>query len=132
MRTTFYALTAAAVFVTTTAKADPGEIISIDDGALLVCRSYSTAQTMYALVANDRDDNVNGCWVVDPPMEVIVLQDGPRLSSITYRDLTTEAEIARMVASGASELMLERVRANPWSAWYQSPAWAFTEWLKPE
>ena len=50
--------------------------------------------------------NVNGCWVVDAPMEVIVLHDGPQISSITYREFTDETEIARMEARGAPDAVI--------------------------
>lgn len=112
-------------------SAEEPEIIPINDGQLIVCSTHAATQTIYALVANGQMQNVDGCWVVDPPIEVIVLHDGPQISSITYREFTDEDEIARMEARGAPETMIERARSNPWSPWYQRPAWAFTAWLEP-
>ncbi len=134
MRTTMFAISVAATLAATTVSAQNTEIIYIEEGSIIVCRSLSTAQTMYALVANDRVQNVGGCWAVDAPMEVIVLQDGPRFSSISYRTRITEEDVAEREAAGRTEAaahLRQMLEENPWSQWYRSPAWAFTAWLLP-
>lgn len=110
--------------------ANRGEIIAISDGSLILCSTYPAIQTMHALVASGQVQNLTGCWVVDAPLEVIVLQNGPTFSSITFREQTDDAELARMIERGAPADLVERVRQDPWSPWYQRPAWAFTEWLR--
>jgi len=87
---------------------------------------------MYAFAVRNEIQNLSGCWVVEAPMEIIVLQRGERLSSITYRQFRGEDAIARMVANGRAEDSIERVRENPWTPWYESPAWAFTAWVEPQ
>lgn len=111
--------------------ASRGEIIAISDGSLILCSTYPAIQTMHALVASGQVQNLTGCWVVDAPLEVIVLQNGPTFSSITFREQTDDAELARMIERGAPADLVERTRQDPWSPWYQRPAWAFTEWLRP-
>ncbi len=130
MKTSLISVTVTIVLAATTVLAEDPEIISISDGQLIVCSSYAATQTIYTLVANGQMENVADCWVVDAPMEAIILQGGPRISSITYREFTDDAEIARMVTRGASEAVVERARLNPWSPWYQQPAWAFSAWLE--
>jgi hypothetical protein len=116
---------------TSIGDAGRSETLSISDGSLILCTSYQAIQTMHALVANGQVQNLTGCWVVDAPLEVIVLQNGPTFSSITFREQTDDAELARMIERGAPADLVERLRQDPWSPWYQRPAWAFTEWLRP-
>jgi len=116
---------------TSIGDASRGETLSISDGSLILCSTYPAIQTMHALVASGQVQNLTGCWVVDAPLEVIVLQNGPTFSSITFREQTDDAELARMIERGAPADLVERLRQDPWSPWYQRPAWAFTEWLRP-
>jgi hypothetical protein len=134
MRTTLFAISAVATLAASTVSGQGTEIISINDGSIIVCRSLSAAQTMYVLVVNDQVQNVGGCWAVDAPMEVIVLQDGPRFSNISYRTRITEEDVAEREAAGRTEAaahLRQMLEENPWSPWYRSPAWAFTAWLQP-
>ncbi|UWP97866.1 hypothetical protein [Aliiroseovarius crassostreae] len=133
MRAKLLAISVAAALAATTVSAQNTDIISIDDGSIIVCSSLSAAQTMYSLAVNNRIQNVSGCWAVDAPMEVIVLQSGHRISSITYRRFRGEDVIAQMIANGlpADGEAVRRVRDQPWTEWYRSPAWAFTAWLQP-
>ena len=112
--------------------AEEGRLTRLDDGQLILCGTYSAIQTMYALALEGQMQNLSGCWVVDAPLEIIVLQHGERLSSITYREFRGEDTIARLVERGTPEDVVNRIRENPWTPWYQSPAWAFTAWLEPE
>ena len=121
-----------AVFLTQPALAQNSGVTRLDEGKLIVCSRYSAIQTMYAFAVRNEIQNLSGCWVVEAPMEIIVLQRGERLSSITYRQFRGEDAIARMVANGRAEDSIERVRENPWTPWYESPAWAFTAWVEPQ
>lgn len=133
MKTTLIAATVATTIAATAVSAEEPKIIPINDGQLIVCSSLAATQTMFALVANNRLQHVDGCWAVNPPMEVIVLHDGPRISSITYRRFRGEDVIAQMIENGLSEdsELVQRVRDRPWTEWYARPAWAFTAWLQP-
>lgn len=112
-------------------EAGRGETLSISDGSLILCSTYQAIQTMHALVANGQVQDLTGCWAVEAPLEVIVLQSGPTFSSITFREQTDDDELARMIERGAPADLVERIRQDPWSPWYQRPAWAFTDWLRP-
>ena len=94
------------------ATAQDGAIIQIDEGVLTLCGSYSKIQILYALILNNQELALEGCWAVDPPVEVIVLQRGALISQITYKQRYSED------------------RETPLTKWYLSPAWAFTEWLE--
>ncbi len=133
MKIMLFACTVATAIAVTAVSAQNREIIQINDGQLIVCSNLAATQTMYALAANNRVQHVDGCWVIEAPMEVIVLQDGPRISSITYRRFRGEDVIAQMIENGLSEdsESVQRVRDNPWTEWYARPAWAFTAWLEP-
>ncbi len=84
---------------------------------------------MYALAVNGRIQNVDGCWYVNAPTEIIVLQDGVRFSSITYRTPLTREQIASFHFSEAEK---QRLYADPWTPWYSSQAWVFSQWLRSE
>ncbi|WP_299144182.1 hypothetical protein [uncultured Tateyamaria sp.] len=122
---------AMAVFFAQPALAQDSGVTRLNEGSLIVCSTFSAIQTMYALAVRNEIQNLSGCWVIEAPMEIIVLQRGDRLSSITYRQFRGEDVIARMIANGRAESSIERVRENPWTPWYESPAWAFTAWLEP-
>jgi len=133
MKITLFACAVVTAFTATVVSAEDPEVIPINEGQLIVCSDLATTQTMYALVADNRVQHVEGCWVVDAPMQVIVLQDGPRISNITYRQFRGEDVIAQMIENGLSEdsEIVQRVRDHPWTEWYARPAWAFTAWLQP-
>lgn len=61
----------------TAVTAQNPEIISINNGQLIVCSTYAVTRTIYTLVTNGQMQNVDGCGVVDAPMEITVLHDGP-------------------------------------------------------
>jgi len=121
--------TVTALLLSQPALADEGRIGMLDEGELILCSTYSAIQTMYALVAENRVENLSGCWVANAPLEFIILQRGERLSSITYREFQGDDVIARLLANGAPQTVINRVRDNPWTPWSQSPTWAFTAWL---
>ncbi|WP_428697248.1 hypothetical protein [Stappia sp.] len=119
---------------TTPNAVEQAEIIPISEGQLIVCSTYAATQTMYTLVANGQIQNLDGCWIVAAPMEVIVLHPGSQISSITYRTRVTQADVDARIAEGrtsSAEHLRNRLENDPWSPWYQSPAWAFTAWLQP-
>lgn len=107
-------------------------IVRLDEKNIIVCSTYRTIQITYAQLVAGINEDLSGCWAVDAPIEVIVLQGGQRYSSITYRKYNGDDVIARMVANGAPKDVIDRVREDPWTPWYQSPAWTLTGWLVPE
>jgi hypothetical protein len=54
----------------------------------------------------DRMENLRGCWIIDAPLEVIVLQRGERLSSITYREFRGEDVLLHFHTLGFSPVQL--------------------------
>ena len=112
------------------ATAQDGKMIKLDE-ILVVCGSYSEMRKLYALAINNQSQYQRECWQIEPPTEVIVLQKGALISSVTYRQFRGEDHIARFIANGAKEDHIKRIRENPWTKWYLSPAWTLTGWLKP-